>query len=393
MSMFDVELSKVAPFTTPERMVSALSVKVTSKEVSHSGVKYTAKIKDATDRTIVPSVNVKSGEWVCSCEDFHFRKIICKHVIALILYLKESKTEDFNSFLTTLGRPEFKRYATNAPTGFLSFQSLTLNALTKGGLPLSIVTGYVGNPKIGKTWLAYQTAVSSNLPPEKGGLGRPALYLSVEADFLKSGTQERFYKYFKDRFKQDFKIDFLFPRSIKMLFELFGLGINLKKTEKKVTPTIWDDTDPLDSPIAHIQRRMKYGVVIVDSLTAPLKKSVPVPPNQNISSRAACVNTIWGRFESLVEDFGIAMVVTHHCTRDPLSKAYGDPYGGDTIMYNMKHVVHLIHGDKIGYEKWQDSARRVLRSRWPGLTTLMLPIILAVNAGFCDPTDVKLEGV
>jgi len=385
--LFDEQDAKLIPFTSLERMVSALSVNITPSILSYSGKKITARIKTVDEHTRTPSINFGSGEWICSCEDYQFRKLMCKHIISLIFWMKENKKEEYTSFSTALGRPEFLKFATIQPTGYLSFQVGILDDFTKGGLPLSIVTGFTGDPRIGKTWLAYQTCVSCNLPKEKGGLERPALYINAEADFLKPGIQERFYGYFKQRFKQDFKIDFLFPRSIYTLFELFGLGLYLKKTEKRVVPSVWDDTSALESPISMIQKRMNYGVIVIDSMTSAYKKEVPVPPNQNISSRATCMNTLWGRFENIVENFGIAMIVTHHTTKDPTSNAFGDPYGGDTIMYNMKYVLHILHGTKELFEKFGDGSRRVYRARWPGLLPVSVPTILAVNSGFIDAIE------
>lgn len=387
--MFDEDDAKLIPFTSLERMVSALSVNITPSMLSSSGKKLTARIKTIDEHTRTPSINFGSGEWNCSCEDYQFRKQMCKHVVALIFWMKENKKEEFSQFLNALGKPEFLKFATIVPTGYLSFQVKILDDLTKGGLPLSIVTGFTGDPRIGKTWLAYQMAVAANLPKEKGGLGGPALYLNAEADFLKPGIRERFYEYFKARFNQDFQIDFLFPRSIYTLFELFGLGLNLKKTEKRVVPSVWDDTSPLDSPISLLQKKMSYKLIIIDSMTSAFKKDIPVPPNQNISSRATCMNTLWGRFENIVENFGIGMIVTHHTTKDPTSNAYGDPYGGDTIMYNMKHVLHLLHGTKELHEKFGEGARRIFRARWPGLLPVLVPAILAVNSGFIDAYDDK----
>jgi len=384
MPIFDEQDSKLIPFTTLERMVAALSISLRTSDITASGKKMTAKIKTKDEFTRTPSVNSGSGEYNCSCEDYHFKKMMCKHVIALIFWLKVNEKSFYDSFMTTLGRPEFQKYATIEPTGYLSFQVKILDDITKGGLPLSIVTGYTGKPEIGKTWLAYQTGVVSNIPKEQGGLGRPALYINVEADFLKEGVQDRFHEYFKKRFNRDYQIDFLFPRSLVTLFELFGIGLELKKSPKRVVPNFWDETDPLESPIAILQKRMNYGIIIIDSMTSGFKKEVPVPPNQNISSQRACMNVLWGRFENLVENFQIGMVVTHHTTKDPTSSGFGDPYGGDSIMYNMKHVLHLLGPTKELSDQYGYGARRILRARWPGLIPVQVPVILAVNSGFID---------
>jgi len=385
MPIFDEIDGKLIPYSSLERMVAALSIELRDANVSETGTKLGAKIK-SQDRTITPTINYKSGEWNCSCEDFHYKKLMCKHVCSLLFWAKEKKNDLFMSFITALGRPDADRVSSVMPTGYLSTQSKTIDELTRGGLPLSIVTGFVGDPKIGKTWLAYQVAVSCNLPKEQGGLGKPALYLNTEADFLKPGVQDRFREFFETmRFKQKYTIDFLFPRSAVMLFELFGLGLELKKTEKKVTPSIWDEGDPMESPVAALQRRRGYGLIIVDSMTNIMKKEVPVPPNQNISSRAACINTLWGRFENIVENFGVAMVVTHHITKDPTNdRSFGDPYGGDTIMYNMKHVLHILAPTKDIYDLYGQGARRVMRARWPGLLPTQVPVNLAPNMGFMD---------
>jgi hypothetical protein len=56
-------------------------------------------------------------------------------------------------------------------------------------------------------------------------------------------------------------------------------------------------------------------------------------------------------------------------------------------MYNMKHVIHLLHGTKDLFDRYGDGARRVMRARWPGVRSVTMPIILAVNMGFMDTPE------
>jgi RecA/RadA recombinase len=386
--MFDEVMSKLIPYTTVTRMVSALSVKFKESDVTEAALKYRGRLKTVDEHTRAPSINYRSGEYNCTCEDYEFTKQMCKHIIGLITWLREKHPEHFASFLEALGKPEMLKYATLPSTGTITTMTKTLDAMMDGGgIPASIITGFTGDPKIGKTWLAYQMCVASNLPTDMGGAGKPALYINTEADFLKPGVKETFAAYFRERTKRNFTIDFVFPRKLVDAFDLFGLGLDLKKSEKRVVPSVWDDTAPLACPIAELQRKKQYGLIVFDSMTNILKKDVPVPPNQNISSRATCINTLWGRFESIVEAFQIPMIVTHHCTKDPTSNAYGDPYGGDTVMYNMKHVIHLLHGTKDLFDRYGDGARRVMRARWPGVRSVTMPIILAVNMGFMDTPE------
>ena len=73
---------------------------------------------------------------------------------------------------------ERKQKAQRITTG-----SKNLDELLGGGVETQAITETFGQFGSGKSQLAFQLAVNVQLPPEKGGLGRPALFIDTENTF------------------------------------------------------------------------------------------------------------------------------------------------------------------------------------------------------------------
>ncbi|MEM3489595.1 MAG: hypothetical protein QXO75_08105, partial [Nitrososphaerota archaeon] len=92
--------------------------------------------------------------------------------------------------------------------------------------------------------------------------------------------------------------------------------------------------------------------------------------------------------------FRVPVVVTHHVSMDPQSYSYGEPFGGDSVLYNMKFVVYVLNGAGEEKEVWKDEARRFMIYRYPGIPKrIMVPARLKKDFGFVSEPLSRGKGV
>jgi len=350
--------------TTPDRAALALEIKI--KDIIRNSDKFTGIVEK--DRTIVPSINISSGEYACSCEDYIYRKVFCKHLVALFLRLNEDDKERFlKSFLESrksvpskIGRP-------------LSSGCEALDKLMGGGVPSGILLGIYGESKIGKTWLAYQlsSAISSQLK-------KPSLYIDTEGFSF-----DKLREYFSRRFEGS-EVHITEARDIYRLLEFFGIKLVLKSSEGgRIDAIIELSSKPFESPAYRLIRDLEYKVLVIDSLTEVLKRFIPVPPQQNFPARAAVINVLFGRLEEIVSPLNIVGIIVHHQSKNPMMEhSWGKPYGGQNIMYNLKYLLQILPPRKADIETYGERCRRILRAYWPGLEQEEVVVVLEKDYGY-----------
>ncbi|MEM2528224.1 MAG: DNA repair and recombination protein RadA, partial [Ignisphaera sp.] len=76
---------------------------------------------------------------------------------------------------------EIKKERLNLPK--ITTGSKNLDALLGGGVEVKTITEFFGEFGSGKTQLCHQLTVNVQLPPEKGGLGKKAVYMDTEGTF------------------------------------------------------------------------------------------------------------------------------------------------------------------------------------------------------------------
>ncbi|MEM3390611.1 MAG: ATPase domain-containing protein [Thermoproteota archaeon] len=343
----------------------------------------TGKGKTGQNRTLSPSIDVESGKFFCSCEDYTFRKIMCKHVLALLRHIKKSDPATFSQFIESLnGAGKSSTLETYIRTDVEALDKIIL------GVPKGAVFGIVGEPKVGKTFLSYQIAANA---VREGGR---ALFVNTETDFP---TEEIFNKYKEIYGKRyhldDVAVDVVNISNLIELCKFFGLEVEFIEKGMKLDTSI-RQLSFSGSEVYNMVLNMGYNIVVVDSLTAPVKQSIPVPPNQNLPARATVINTLWGRFALTAEKFHVPVVVTHHVSKDPQSYSYGEPFGGDSVLYNMKFVVYVLNGAGEEKEVWKDEARRFMIYRYPGIPKrIMVPARLKKDFGFVSEPLSRGKGV
>jgi RecA/RadA recombinase len=372
MSLIEIH-EKVRERTTLERLTLSLSLQV--EDVRVVGQKYTGKVSGDGGRTIAPSINVETGEWSCSCEDFIARKnIMCKHVLALLRYIKSTSQPAFDTFIKNLdGKPPSVETA-SVPSGISALDECI------EGIPKGVVLGIAGRPQIGKTFLSFHFAYYAYLAS-----ARPGLFINTETDFPIKKIK------FQDIYAQRLKVpkdavEIINMTTLAELGTLFGIRIELEASGKKVTPYLSYVGGERDFPAYILAREKKLSVMVVDSLTAPLKREISVPPNQNLPARASVINFLWARMERIAYDLNIPVIITHHLSVNPEGYGHGLPWGGDSILYHTKFFMFLLDGAKEERDKWGEEGRRIMLFRYPGIQskTVIIPVRLKKDFGFCE---------
>lgn len=352
-------------YTTSDRVARALAI-IDDQEVNEisSGEnekRFSIKRREDKRRTVNPTVSTEG--FVCTCEDYLNRKIMCKHVIAAYLKAKDM----FEGYLK--GEAEKTTIQAVLESGVDNLDSLT------GGIPIGSPLGIYGQPNVGKSFLCYQIAsLASNKFEE------PSFYLDTEGFFNKK-IQDKFGGYY-DRY--DGKIDFSVQKDLKRVGELLGLDIELTGDKRIDAMINYADEIPIEKSI----KMFNYRVFVVDSLTSPVKKKIPIPPTQNLPARASIFSSIVGILNYLAEKYNMLTVITFHRSRNPTSPWEGSrPYGGSNILYNTKYLLNLRYPTKDEREdfKKQGELRKIEIDRWAGEKPDWTILRLAEDYGYTDP--------
>jgi len=287
-----------------------------------------------------------------------------------------------------------------------------IDDMLEGGILLGAPALVYGIPNLGKTWLSFQLCCMSTRDPKHGGLGRRALYLDTETFFTRD-TFDRFYKYFKARWPdlpEEPMIDVKIVPDIFKLGKLFGIDYEIIHEEKRVSmisrfptkrqkalkrsgntklKTTTKSSDYiLDSKLYQMLQEKKYGIVVIDSITAPIKSVIPSAA-QNFPARASILQELLGTFYTICQENDCAIFMTDHITRSPMSPGYvyglGAPWGGQDVTYYVKIQLGLYRALKAQREMYPGEGqrlRRVERHRYPGLEKSLVLVHLAKDTGY-----------
>lgn len=66
----------------------------------------------------------------------------------------------------------------------ITFGCSALDGITRNGVPVRGITEIVGRPGVGKTQICLQLALNVQMPLSEGGLGKGAVYICTEENFL-----------------------------------------------------------------------------------------------------------------------------------------------------------------------------------------------------------------
>jgi len=294
-----------------------------------------------------------------------------------------------------------------------------IDDLIDGGILLGAPALIYGIPNLGKTWFCFQLACMCTRDPKHGGLGRRALYLDTESFFTES-VFDRFYAYFKKRWPDlpdEPMIDVKITKDIFELGKLFGIHYEiiheerrvsvvsrfptkrqkaLQKTGKsKLKSTTKSSDYILESEIWKTLEEKKYGLVVIDSITAPIKSVIP-SATQNFPARASILQELLGTFYTICRAHNTCIFLTDHITRSPMSPGYvygiGAPWGGQDITYYVKIQLGLyraLKDQRQSYPGEGQRLRRIERHRYPGLEKELLLVHLAKDTGYKSPAPLS----
>lgn len=310
----------------------------------------------------------------CSCAFSTFNKErFCRHVLFLIDKIDYEEMKDMSNKLDRVS------------TG-----SQILDDLLGGGVPYGIVSGVYGRPAIGKSMYGYQIGLSSLKESNK-----KTLYIDTE------GTREndlrsllyRFGKRFgleksdiNKRFDIATTLGDIHLKSIQKLFQMFGQSLKLEQSRGGKYTAKFEFT----TPIYKDDKLEEYSMIIIDSMSKPLKDSVGTNTS-NLPTRSQIQERIFGMLTHIAVKYNIAVIIIHHCTHNPVNLFgvdWGVPTGGDSIIYNTKYVLEFWEATSPIKKStgWDLEARRVRIFRHPTeqVDWKWIPIRLKKDTGYTD---------
>lgn len=358
----------VKKFSSEDRLTNAAEI-LNNLKIE----KIENKIRGVTlsGRTLTQFLDLDTGKFFCDCEDFQFRKVACKHILALLMNVSASEPSLCETFLKK--SLSLEPISVIKPSDYISTGCDVIDGLLLGGIPRSVVFGIEGPSKVGKTWFCQQVAHRVK-----------TYYIDTEQFFVKDEIRSLYDSYFEKRFGKKSEIKYEFVRSLESLCAKLGLKVNIEtSTGGKIDVKIWDDEERL-KVFSNDLKIGGYELLVIDSLTMIVKRSVPVPPNQNMPARSALINKLWGCLEKLLEDNPkLSIILTHHTSVAPDSYAYyGEPWGGDTIMYNTKYLLVIAPPDKQIRQRFGERSRRIIRKIYPGLEEESVVVKLEKDYGY-----------
>lgn len=297
---------------------------------------------------------------------------------------------------------------------FCSTGCKSLDDMMNGGFPLKAPSLVFGIPNLGKTWLCFQTASNCTRDISKGGLGRPSLYLDTES-FFTPDVFDRFYGYFQKRWTDLPKSPKIDVQMISDIFELgkeFGIQYEIIQEEARVSVLAKFPTDRqaklaqgkgevvkqtvqtydwlTGSPIWKAMEAKNYGVIILDSITVPIKSVIP-KGTQHLPGRGTLITSLLGTLYPIAKHFNAAIVITDHYSSNPMM-GYGQGFGGSAwggqdMMFYIKYHYGVAPALKDQREKFGPDAerlRRIERHRFPGLDKDIRLFLLMKDYGYTD---------
>jgi len=199
--------------------------------------------------------------------------------------------------------------------------SKALDELLGGGVETQSITEIYGPYGSGKTQFAHQMAVTVQLPEDKGGLGRAALFIDTEGTFR--------------------------PERIIQIAERFGLD-----PERALKNILYARAFTSDHQMIVTERAEPYikerniGLIIVDSLISHFRGEYV--GRETLAERQQKLNKYLHKLLKLALGYNLAVIVTNQVVADP-SAFFGDPNrpaGGHVLGHGVTARLYIKRGKK-----------------------------------------------
>lgn len=200
--------------------------------------------------------------------------------------------------------------------GKLTTGSKEVDKLIGGGVESQSITEVYGRYASGKTQWCFQTAVTVQLPPEKGGLGGSCLYIDSENSFR--------------------------PERVEAIAKAQGLDVQEVMTNIYVSRAYNSDHQILlAEKAAEMIKDKNIKLLIVDSLTSQFRSEFI--GRGTLAERQQKLNKHMRTLAKLAETHNIVVLATNQVMERP-DILFGDPttpIGGNIVGHNAKTRIYL----------------------------------------------------
>ncbi len=194
--------------------------------------------------------------------------------------------------------------------------SKNLDTLLGGGIETQAITEFAGEFGSGKTQICHQLSVNVQLPEDKGGLNKSAIYIDTENTFR--------------------------PERIMQMAK--ALNLDEKKVLENITYARAYSSDQqmlLIDKVKEIIREKNVGLIIIDSLTSLFRAEYI--GRGALAERQQKLNKHLHALQKLAETYNIAIVVTNQVVAKP-DIIFGDasiPIGGHIVGHTCTYRIFL----------------------------------------------------
>jgi len=205
--------------------------------------------------------------------------------------------------------------------------SRNLDTLLGGGIEIKTITEFFGEFGSGKTQICHQLAVNVQLPPEKGGLSKRAIYIDTEGTF----------------------------RWERIEAMARALGMNPDEVMENIFYVRAVNSDHQMAVVEELKDiipKENIGLVIVDSVTGHFRAEYP--GRENLAARQQKLNRHLHQLMSIAELFDVAVVITNQVMARP------DVFYGDPTVAIGGHVLYHAPGIRVQLKKSRGN-RRIAR--------------------------------
>lgn len=200
--------------------------------------------------------------------------------------------------------------------GRITTGSRNLDSLLGGGVETQAITEFFGEFGSGKTQLCHQLAVNVQLPPEKGGLGKGAIYIDTENTFR--------------------------PERIRQMAAALGLDPN--ETLRNITVARAYSSHHqmlLVEKVKETIQEMNAGLLVVDSLTSHFRSDYR--GRDYLAERQQRLNRHLQTLLQIAEKHNTAVAATNQVYMRPdlFFRDHAAPVGGHIVGHNATFRIYL----------------------------------------------------
>ncbi|MDD4876843.1 MAG: hypothetical protein PHQ86_06940 [Dehalococcoidales bacterium] len=280
----------------------------------------------------------------------------------------------------------------------------SLDILLEGGIPRGLQTGVFSGANIGKSFLARQIGCFTCLPEKLGGLEQPVLVIDTEGDYEKD-VMDRTYEIFSKRWnvpKSQFSFDIIKAPKIQELVSNLGADMKIdNKTEsgKLDVHFVYQNTEEKQgkqkvykdyyesSNIFSLVEKNKYPLIILDSLSEPIKSAFP-PSVYNFPARSYVFKFILTGLRTIAQKFNTSVFITNHVSKSDMNYMdKGSPFGAESLMYSLKSLLYIRRGKSEQQNMYGKQVRRVELYRLSMKLEEEILLSLKDNYGFAEVSE------